>query len=387
VKKTNFTLFLVAACARCTPDASQADPYSVIEEGEHVVILSDDEDRELCAGSMAHMDEFVARLATEFGVAPPRDEERILFHWVTPEAVDEVCDGSVLGCAPGETIYSQNAPLDHELVHALAAPFGLPRPLFAEGLAVVYEDIGRRPLSDYFVGGPKDVLALVELGQIEFSEASNSYRLAGSFTAFLIDRFGLDDYLQVYSSIDRNASKESIDQVFRDVFGVSLEQSIADFGALPSYLGTGCRQPGFGAKLMECSAPELSWNGESLAFEQTLSCEQDGAIGPFDDKVQMHHTITIPTRGVYELRMYGDEQAAEEMPDFTLVNQAVTGVSLHHCGGCDTAAWMATWYGSTPRQAELLAGVYSLRLHGPAAMSVSLGFTLVRVADSPDTGG
>ena len=65
----------------------------------------------------------------------------------------------------------------------------------------------------------------------------------------------------------------------------------------------------------------------------------------------------------------------------------MTGVSITHCGGCDTPAWMATWYGSEPRLAELPPGLYSLRLHGPAAMSVSLGFTLVRVADSLDTGG
>jgi hypothetical protein len=380
------TFAIVAASTRCVPDPPEVDPYAVIDEGQHVIVLSDDEGSELCAGSMAHMDDFVMRLAAEFGVSPPSDEERIRFHWLTPESVEEVCGGPVLGCAPGGVIYSHDAPLDHELVHAVVAPLGLPRPLFAEGLAVEYENIGRRPISDYFVGGSTDVSALVELGQVEFS-AQNGYRLAGAFTSFLIDRFGLDDYLLAYSSIERNASRASIDQVFRDVFGVSLEESIADFDELPGYLTEYCTQPQFGAKLMECGAPELAWDGDNLTFETALSCGEGLAIGPFDDKVQVLRTIMIPTQGVYELRMRGDEQAADEMPDFTLFNQAVTGVSIYHCGGCDVHAAMATWYGSTPRLAELSAGLYSVRLHGPAAMSVALGFTLVRVGTLPDTGG
>ncbi len=340
----------------------------------------------MCAGSMAHMDDFVTRLAAQFGVSPPSDEARIRFYWLTPDGVEEACGGPVLGCAPGGVIYSHDAPLDHELVHAVASPLGLPRPLFAEGLAVEYENIGRGPMSDYFVGGSTDVSALVELGQVEFS-AQNGYRLAGAFTSFLIDRFGLGDYLLAYSSIERDASRTSIDQVFRDVFGISLEESIAEFAELPGYLGERCNQPHFGAKLMECGAPELAWDGDSLTFESALSCGQDLVIGPFDDKVQVLYTIMIPTQGVYELRMAGDEQAAEEMPDFSLGNQAVTGVSIYHCGGCDAPGEMATWYGTTPRLAELSAGLYSVRIHGPAAMSGALGFTLARVEPLPDTGG
>lgn len=371
---------------QCVPDTPEAALYSVIDEGQHVVVFSDDEESKLCAGSMAHMDDFVERLAAEFGVPPPKNEKRIPFHWLTPERVEEVCGGPVLGCAPGGVIYTREAPLDHELVHAVAAPLGLPRPLFAEGLAVEYENFGRGPMSDYFITGSEDVSALVELGQVEFS-AQDGYRLAGAFTSFLIDRFGLDDYLLTYSSIDRNADRASIDRVFLDVFGVSLESSIADFAELPGYLGDYCSQPQFGAKLMECGAPELAWDGDSLAFETTLSCGEGSALGPFDDKVQVLHTIMIPTEGVFELRMRGDDQAADEMPDFTFGNQAVTGVSLYHCGGCEVYAEMATWYGSTPRRAELSAGLYSLRLHGPAAMSVPLGFTLVRVEDAPAPGG
>ena len=77
MRREIITFMLVAASTRCVPDTSEIDPFAVIDEGQYVVVLSDDEESELCAGSMAHMDDSVIGLAAQFGVSPPSDEERI----------------------------------------------------------------------------------------------------------------------------------------------------------------------------------------------------------------------------------------------------------------------------------------------------------------------
>lgn len=366
--------FALATSVGCAPPEDSEVPATY--EGEHVLVYTSG-DNTLCAGSMAHMDAFVERLSAEFGLEPPRGDERIRFHWLTKDSVKDACGAAVAGCAPDGEVFSRYAPLDHELVHAVAAPFGLPRSLFAEGLAVTYEDIGHGPVTQYF-GASSDVLALVEADQIEFSE-QDGYRLAGAFTSYLIERFGIAAYLGAYAAIDRYATRDEVDSEFRRAFHETLEDTVADFQALLPGAGSQCNQPGFGAKLMECAAPELAWDGEHLALERSVSCSDPASIGPFDDKIVVLYTLTLPSGGTYELRMDGDDRPAEEIPDFTLGSQAVTGVSLHQCGGCTAWGAISTWIGSTPQRTQLPAGTYSLRLHAPAAEGIVLGFSFSRI--------
>ncbi|MFZ6185244.1 hypothetical protein [Nannocystis pusilla] len=312
---------LLVALASCG-DSSPGESPSY--EGSHVVLFSEPE-LGLCAGSLAAMDGFV--------------------------------------------------PLNHELVHSVALPFGLPRPLFAEGLAVAYEGLGDGPLSAYGLLDDTNVLELAEADQREFVDLAG-YRLAGAFTHFLVQRHGISQYMQAYGAIGRDATTDDIDEVFRDMFGVSLEQSVADFESLPPLEGSACSHPAFDAKLLECDAPQLAWDGGHLSMERTLACEASGVIGPFDDKLLALHTIEIATQGRYELRLHGDAAQASPYPDLGVGDNAVTGVSLRRCGGCDEGDWMATWVGGTPRLAELRPGLYSLRLHGVATDAVTLGFTL-----------
>lgn len=100
----------------------------ITDEGIHIVVAADPE-LDLCAGSLAQMDEFVVRVAREFSIAPPEGSERLQFYWLasTDFFSRTPCDESFTACArrPG-TVYSKAAPFNHELVHAVAYAFGHP---------------------------------------------------------------------------------------------------------------------------------------------------------------------------------------------------------------------------------------------------------------------
>lgn len=354
-----------------------AAPVEFTAEGEHVVLTAE-EGLVLCAGSMRHMDEFVALLADEFGIKPPTGDARIHYHWMTNAEVDQRCGQYAAGCALGSEVYARYAPLNHELVHAVASSLGRPRPLFAEGLAVAYEGLGIGPIEFFGSSTNRDLRALAVLSSEELVSIGG-YLLAGSFTSFLINRHGIDSYLSVYAAIGLNADINNIDRAFSEAFAETFEESVTAFEA--STEGTVLVHSKIDAKLMECSAPEIEWDGKRLTVERILGCDQDDAVGPRDNKVVAYHTITIADGGKYELRMAGDAQESVAEQDISYGDIPVLGVSLYICD--DKKNWMATWVGSTPRLGYLASGRYSLRLHGPAAETSMLGFTLTRVPDLP----
>lgn len=102
--------------------------------------------------------------------------------------------------------------LKHELVHVIAAPYGLPlagisaSPGLVEGLAMAVEwDWGNRTLHRYAAamraaGAAADVRRLMDpLGFVSQTSAVG-YVTAGSFVRFLIDRYGMESVLRVYGA-------------------------------------------------------------------------------------------------------------------------------------------------------------------------------------------
>ena len=82
----------------------------------------------------------------------------------------------------------------HELVHAVTSRLGRPPALFAEGLAVALTSGGRwngRQLDDVareFVAGHGQLVEVLRTFALD--DAVRDYALAGSFVAFLLDRYG-----------------------------------------------------------------------------------------------------------------------------------------------------------------------------------------------------
>ena len=108
--------------------------------------------------------------------------------------------------------------LRHELVHVVAAPFGVPvlhaslSPGLTEGIAMALSGTwGSRTLHQYaaamriYTPAP-DISGLMSVRGFFTQSSSISYVLAGSFCRFLIDRFGIRKAMLVYRSGDFEAN-------------------------------------------------------------------------------------------------------------------------------------------------------------------------------------
>ncbi|MBI5473358.1 MAG: hypothetical protein HY961_13520 [Ignavibacteriae bacterium] len=115
------------------------------------------------------------------------------------------------------TKQSLDGTLKHELVHVVAAPFGVPivnaslSTGLVEGLAMAIEwDWGNRTLHQYaaamkkFGVGP-DISSLMTITGFASQSSSISYVLAGSFCRFLIETYGIRNMMLVYRSSDYDA--------------------------------------------------------------------------------------------------------------------------------------------------------------------------------------
>jgi tetratricopeptide (TPR) repeat protein len=122
------------------------------------------------------------------------------------------------------TQQSVDATLKHELVHAAAAPFGIPVLHIStsigliEGLAMAVDNRwGNRTLHEYaaalfeFDAAP-DIRSMMEIRGFASQSSTVSYIMAGSFCRYLIDRFGMRMMMQVYHSAD-----------YRRVYGRTLD--------------------------------------------------------------------------------------------------------------------------------------------------------------------
>jgi hypothetical protein len=123
-----------------------------------------------------------------------------------------------------------DATLKHELVHVVAAPFGVPviraslSTGLVEGLAMAIEwDWGHRTLHQYAAamrrfGVAPQIAGLMNITGFAAQSSSVSYVLAGSLCRFLIDRYGMRRLMRVYRSGN-----------YEDVYGRGLNELITEW--------------------------------------------------------------------------------------------------------------------------------------------------------------
>ncbi|MFY0531164.1 hypothetical protein [Nannocystis pusilla] len=339
------------------------DPLPPVRhEGVHVRVAPDP-GLELCGGTLAHMDDFVARVSAEFGVDPPIGDDRFTYYWLDPEDFGKrtPCPDAVAGCAVYDGVYSKVAPLDHELVHSVSFAYGVGPQIFVEGLARAYEGLEawRSPQPQR----PRDVWKFVSANWI----APLDYDVAGAFTSYLIARFGLDVFLTMYAGLGLVAREGAIDRAFKTHFTVDLARTIDDFTAD----GGDCLHEHADPKLSECGAPEIAWDGEYAAEFRRLACEQEDAVGPYyGGDVVVMRSLVVPVEATYDIAVITDEPALAPS----------LAISLFPCSQCGTD--LAVTVGAGERiTARLAAGRYSLRLHGSARREARIGWALTRRPD------
>ncbi len=349
--------------------ALACDLPDVTVVGTHLEIAADP-GLELCGGTLAHMDAFVERLSAAFSRPPP--DERIRYYWL--EARDffarSGCPEESGGCAHDLTTYAPRAPMNHELVHNLSAAIGDPPPFFAEGLAVAFEglpdDLGQLDPRDGSPALPPlaidDLLTLptgVRLG------TAGGYPIAGAFTAFLIRTHGLDAHLRLYARLRQTTQRGAIDRAFRDALGVSLDRSIADFEAT----ARDCPHYAHDARLVECAAPELAWDGADLVHHRPFGCDQDDVIGPFGGTTILAlRTLEIAEAGGHALTVIGGPDGRP------------TQVALLRCDPCATDR-LVNFAGAPTTTAWLEPGRYAVLFHGKTGPRSAVGMRLTRVPD------
>jgi tetratricopeptide (TPR) repeat protein len=110
------------------------------------------------------------------------------------------------------TRQSLDGTLKHELVHVMAAPFGVPvinaslSTGLVEGLAMAIEwDWGNRTLHQYSaamqrLGLATNVMPIMSITGFASQSSSISYVLAGSFSRYLIDKYGIRKMMMLYRS-------------------------------------------------------------------------------------------------------------------------------------------------------------------------------------------
>lgn len=338
------------------------------EVGAHVQ-LAMDPGLTPCGDLVGHMDAYVEWLAGVWGVPPPSGDGIITYYWLDTEgfASRTVCVNAEGGCSLGGDVYATGAPIDHELVHALAFRFGLPPSFFIEGLAAAYQ----WPSEVRYVG---EVTAEAVLDAFETRELgflpSELYPLAGAFVAFVIERHGIRKFIAVYSQLRLLDGRRRVSRVFTEVFGESFEEAAAAFER--DNVG-GCAAEGQGIDRFECEAPALAWDGEAFGAFMTLTCEVDGAVGPFrGDQLMVVRTLEVPEDGAYEVRVVGDAIAGSAGPRNL--------VEVSRCGRCADFVAFSVSPESSPEVHLLPAGRYVVRMHGPVHEASGIGLSVVRQA-------
>ncbi|MCY1062185.1 hypothetical protein [Nannocystis sp. SCPEA4] len=337
--------------------------------GAHVEVAADP-GRQLCGGTLAHMDAFVRSMSAELSLPPPTGVDRVRYFWLENDDFHERahCPRFSTACAHSGASFARAAPENHELAHNVAGVLGGPNPIFNEGIAVAFEGL-RDQFNVWLVnnsvglGLPNvDLYDLLTARSSERLTELDGYPVAGAFVAFLIRRHGLDAFTRAYAALGPAESVAQIDHVFRDELGEPLADSVAEFDATART----CRHEGYDAKLVECAAPELPWSGDVLVHHRTLDCADDDAVGPYDGNTTIvFQTLEIREAGGYELRALAD-----------------AAVSLVPCAPCSGPEQVGASY-LGPRTFWLAAGRYSVRLRGRANATTSVGFRLARVPGYP----
>jgi hypothetical protein len=138
---------------------------------------------------------------------------------------------------------------NHEVVHVYTALVGRPSDFFNEGIAVAFQTNpaagdfdsvfnGQQvhsACSQYLQAGALVVPLARVVSTTDFRAVSDqvlSYREAGSFVRFTIDRYGIERVLQFFRVSSRTDSLAAIQERFQSAFGVSMESAESEWTAM-----------------------------------------------------------------------------------------------------------------------------------------------------------
>jgi hypothetical protein len=299
--RSPFLTVLLGSLVACKPDIPEP-----IWKGTYLYYSTTTSDP-VCRGSFFRQEQHAVELARLLGFELP---EVVHFTRVSRAEIPDYCDGlDPKGCAYVDSpfVFSVDSVQYHEISHAVARLGGIGGALpFSEGFAEVFNDGGdpeveKAPLDDVLRN---------------FTLDDPNYYTAGLFARFLIERHGLETFVDFLHSTDLYASFAQFSPIFEDVFGEPLETAVAEFESYPS-----CTEMSNRIALVDCNLPLEPWDGQSVTLNANVACDQDDVLGPTGND------IMITTRG-FQVEESGSYMFLSSAPE------GWSGIRVVRCGSC-----------------------------------------------------
>ena len=327
-------LFVVcAALAACVHDSD--------ETSEHVDFIFEDTSRQLCAGSLPHLNGYVERALNFFDEPVPEDFVVPVRVMANPPCTQDACykpNAKEVYTAVLDRVGARTSGvLRHELSHAVIGHvWGSSIPFFGEGLAEALS-----PSADW-VNTSAEVVPVA--GMLASEAEGVDYTAAARFIRFLIDTRGLDNFKRMFQA-GNERSEDAIHATFLEVYG-------EDFAALEAEFLAGPPRCMFQVDICDAERAEPVGSGWSRTF--AASCADPdfyGSIGSEDQNIATQRTILVEAAGSYHL-------------------STSSPVVLARCGDCEQQFIPTRLYGGV--DLELDEGLYTLEFMLTADTVVTL---------------
>ena len=338
-----FTVLLAVLSSGCSEEENPFEYTTLARVESH-------QEGRLCEGDRRKIDERIEFVAETLGTNPPDAVQIALF----PSAPVPGCN-SPFGCYSRGVARATSQSLDHEIVHAVAAPLGETRKLWGEGLA--------EALSGRFLRRTWDAETTVVTEWGETTSAELDYTLAGHFAKWIIETRGVEAYLRLYAGED-----------VESVLGLSLDDVGAEYisDAPWGYSSDACLEPAAAVVLEE----------HTEDFE--IDCDVDGMrhlVGGYPDSVALSKNLQVEGPGTYAVtlsRGWGfrvlrclSEVVREEEPP-------TEGGGIFH--DADVLPPIPVLLGNDENLLELQAGIHRFTVFGTAGLErEQVALTLRRV--------
>lgn len=282
-------LLVLASTLACEdPDT----PQSLYYDGAHLEVWASD-GLEACNGTFPYMEAWLSAFRDRVG--RPDSEVRHTFYWLSPEEFEASPCVDAVACAfpRSDVIYSSVVPEEHELVHTELE--GRPPSLLREGAAETFGCAGY-----YNLANDSSIASLADERQIP----GPAYQVAGRFSRFLIDRFGVDAYLDLYTGLDGVEGRAGLAAGVADILGVELSSLVEDFEQRPT-----CKLEAWRFYDVECSVlPLTPWHDpDRWSTTVDLACDAPDVIGPRSGAVWARRALHIAHADRYTLSVESDD--------------------------------------------------------------------------------
>ncbi len=278
----------LVALVACNP---QGIPGEVVTRGRHLELHADPR-IPVCAESIAHVDDYLEATAALLGVDVP-DVTYYLYDGDVEGCRILAASGEVFDCAAGTTVYASVWPHYHELVHAVARPWGRPPAFLVEGLA---EGLG----GDYpRLMASERATAELATDSVDFyaTNVAEHYQAAADFAIYLLRRFGVAKYRELSTSLLYLVDPATLERRFSEITGNRLDTTIAAWRTGDPLDGP--LQPLDAAR---CNAPAADPDGADAWQGHPADDCAESSVGPGRQiSSAMYRSFDVAMPGLYQL--------------------------------------------------------------------------------------